>query len=206
MDNSSKNKAIMLFVAMAALIAFLVLDNNNKANKIKELKKDIDDNEDLTKEIKQKLTELIENNLEVEPKIANELTQISALIEIKQDNSAVLKLAKIIENLLIELYKNDPKVKEIAKKNNRKNPVFADYIEHGRNENIISSEDYHQLSVLKIIRNEEAHQLDIKKDKSRIVSPFICGVALVLSLCRILKKKTILVEDIEPEQVNNVVT
>jgi hypothetical protein len=176
---------------MAAIIAFLVIDNNNKTKKIKELKKDIDENEDLTKEIKQKLTELIENNLEVEPKIASELTQISALIEIKQDNSAVLKLAKIIENLLIELYKGDIKVKEIAKQNNRKNPVFADYIEHGRNEKVISSEDYHQLSVLKIIRNEEAHQLDIKKDKSRIVSPFICGVGLVLALCRMLKKKTI---------------
>jgi len=194
MSNSSKNQTIILLVAMAAIIAFLVIDNKNKAKKIKELKKDIDENEDLTKEIKQKLTELIENNLEVEPKIANELSQISALIEIKQDNSAVLKLAKIIENLLIELYKGDIKVKEIANQNNRKKPVFADYIEHGRNENVISSEDYHQLSVLKIIRNEEAHQLDINKDKSRIVSPFICGVALVLALCRMLKKKTIITE------------
>lgn len=179
---------------MAVLIAFLLIDNDNKSKKIKDLKKDIDDNEDLSKEIKQKLTELIENNLEVEPKIANELTQISALIEIKQDNSAVLKLAKIIENLLIKLYKGDTKVKEIARINNRKNPVFADYIEHGRNENVISSEDYHQLSVLKIIRNEEAHQLDIKKDKSRIVSPFICGIGLVLSLSRMLNKKTVAVD------------
>jgi hypothetical protein len=191
MNMQSKNTSIIVFVSIAILIAFLVIDNNNKTKKIKELKKDIDENEDLTKEIKQKLTELIENNLEVEPKIASELTQISALIEIKQDNSAVLKLAKIIENLLIELFKGDIKVKEIAKQSNRKKPVFADYIEHGRNENVISSEDYHQLSVLKIIRNEEAHQLDIKKDKSRIVSPFICGVGLVLALCRMLKKKSI---------------
>jgi len=191
MSNSSKNTTIILLVAMAAIIAFLVIDNNNKSKKIKELKKDIDENEDLTKEIKEKLTELIENNSEIEPKIANELTQISALIEIKQDNSAVLKLAKIIENLLIELYKGDSGVKEIAKLNNRKNPVFADYIEHGRNEKIITTEDYHLLSVLKIIRNEEAHQLDVKKDKSRIVSAFICGVGLVLGLCRILKKKTL---------------
>jgi preprotein translocase subunit YajC len=194
MSNSSKNTTIIFLVAMAVIIAFLVIDNNNKTKQIKDLKKGIDENEDLTKEIKQKLTELIENNLEVEPKIASELTQISALIEIKQDNSAVLKLAKIIENLLIELYKGDSKVKEIAKQNNRKNPVFADYIEHGRNEKVISSEDYHQLSVLKIIRNEEAHQLDIKNDKSRIVSPFICGVGLVLALCRMLKKKTILAD------------
>lgn len=194
MSTSSKNTTIILLIAMATIIAFLVMDNKNKTKQIKDLKKDIDENEDLTKEIKLKLTELIENNLEVEPKIASELTQISALIEIKQDNSAVLKLAKIIENLLKELYKGDVKVKEIAMQNNRKNPVFADYIEHGRNEKIISSEDYHQLSVLKIIRNEEAHQLDIKKDKSRIVSPFICGVGLVLALCRMLKKKTISVD------------
>ena len=191
MSNSSKTFSSALLVAMGIVILFLAYDNITKTKKIKELKKDIDENEDLSKEIKQKLKDLIENNSEVEPKIANELTQISALLEIKQDNSAVLKLAKIIENLLIELYEGDIKIKDVAKLNNRKNPVFADYIELGRNEKIISSEDYHLLSVLKIIRNDEAHQLDIKKDKSRIVSSLICGIGLVLGLCRILKKKTL---------------
>jgi len=38
-------------------------------------------------------------------------------------------------------------------------------------------EDYHLLSVLKIIRNEEAHQLDVHKDKSKIVAVFISGLS-----------------------------
>jgi hypothetical protein len=191
MNNNLKKIAPILLVVAGAIIVFLLIVNDNKDKKIKELKKEIDEHEDLTKEIKKKLKELIENNSEIEPAIANELSQIVALLEVKQDMSAVLKLAKIIENLLKELYKNDEKVKQIAQKNNRKRPTFADYLEHGKNEGIISSEDYHLISVLKIIRNEEAHDLDVKKEKSRIISSIVCGVALILALCRLLKKKTI---------------
>jgi hypothetical protein len=145
----------------------------------------------LTKEIKGKLTELIRNNAEVEPQIASELGQIAALIEIKQDTSAVLKLAKIIENLLKELYKNDSKLKELANKGGRKKPSFADYIEHGKNEKVISAEDYHMLSVLKIIRNEEAHELNVKKEKSKLLASFVSSFTIILGLCKILKKKSL---------------
>lgn len=191
MNNDLKKIAPILLFIGGVIIIFLLIANDNKDKKIKELKKEIDEHEDLTKEIKKKLKELIENNSDVEPAIANELSQIVALLEIKQDMSAVLKLAKIIENLLKELYKNDEKVKQIAQNNNRKRPVFADYLEHGKNEGVISTEDYHLISVLKIIRNEEAHDLDVKKEKSRIISSIVCGVGLILGLCRLLKRKTI---------------
>lgn len=191
MSNDFKKIAPLLLVVAGTIIVFLLITNSKKEKKIKELKREIDEHEDLTKEIKKKLRELIENNSDIEPAIANELSQIVALLEIKQDLSAVLKLAKIIENLLKELYKNDSKVKEIAKTNNRKHPVFADYLEHGKNEGVISTEDYHLISVLKIIRNEEAHQIDVKKEKSRIISSVICGIGLILGLCKLLKKKTL---------------
>lgn len=181
----------ILAIAAGFIIIWLLIDNDKKKKKIIELKSEIDENENLTVEIKRQLTDLIQNNKEVDPKLSSELGQIVGLLEIKQDATAVLKLAKIIENLLKELYKDDAELKELAKTKGRKSPVFADYLEHARNKEIFSSEDYHLLSILKIIRNEEAHELDIRKEKSRIIAVFISGLGLVLGLCRLLNKKTI---------------
>ena len=178
-------------IAMAIIIFFLLIKNEKKSLQIKVLKKEIDDNENINEEIKKKLKDLIQNNSDVDTNVANELSQIVALIEIKQDTSAILKLAKIIKNLLKELYKGDPKVKELANKNGRKMPAFADYIEHSKSEKLISPEDYHLLSILKIIRNEEAHDLDIKKEKSSVLAALISGIGLILVLCKTLKKKTL---------------
>ena len=181
----------IIAIVAGIVIAFLLVDNVLKKMKIEELQKEIDGNENLTKELRNKLKELMQNNKEIDPKIANELGQIIALLEIKQDTTAVSKLAKIIENLLKELFKEDKELWVLAEANKRKTPVFADYLQYAKNRNIISSEDFHLLSVLKIIRNEEAHDLDIHKEKSRILAAFIAGVGFVLSLCKLLNKKTI---------------
>ncbi len=188
----SKSKfGITIAVAACILILWLFYENDKKKKKIKELQNEIDENQNLTKEIRERLTGLIQNNKEVDPDIANELGHIVALLEIKQDTTAVLKLAKIIEKLLKELYSKDTDLKELAKQNGRKSPTFADYLEFAKIKKVISAEDFHLLSVLKIIRNEEAHELDIHKEKSRVFAAFISGLGLVLNLCRLLKKKTI---------------
>lgn len=181
---------VLAFIG-GVVITYLIIDNIKKSNIIFDLQKRIDDNEDLNKEIKSKLTELIQNSKEVDPKIANELAQIVILLEVKQDNSAILKLTKIIENLLKELYKGDTELKELANTNGRKFPVFADHLEHAKNKKIISTEDYHLLSVMKSMRNDEAHELAVNKHKSKIFAAFIVGIGLVLGLCRQLKRKSI---------------
>lgn len=181
----------VLGVAAAFVILYLLFDNDDKKKQIKALKKNIEDNNLLSTQIKQQLTDLITNNKDIEPKIAVELGQITALLEIKQDSTAIFKLAKIIENLLKELYKGEATVKEIATKNNRKAPVFADYIEHSKNQKIISTEDYHLLLILKSIRNDEAHQLAITKEKSRLVASIVSGLNIILQLSSILKKQSL---------------
>ena len=187
-----KSEFVVVLAAVTGIvIIFLLVANEEKKQKIKELKKEIEGNENLNLEIKKRLTELVHNNQEIEPKIASELSQIAALLDIKQDTTAILKLAKIIEHLLKQLYKGSPAVKEVAKNYGRKNPVFADYLECAKNDKLISTEDWHLLSLLKIIRNEEAHELDIKKGKSRVFAAFISGIGLILGLCRTLNKKTL---------------
>jgi hypothetical protein len=181
---------ILAFIG-GVVITYLIIDSFKKSNLISELQSRIDDNEDLHKEIKTKLTELIQNNKEVDPKVANELAQIVALLEMKQDNSAIFKLTKIIENLLKDLFKGNEELKELAKVNGRKQPVFADHLEYAKKSKVISTEDFHLLSLMKSIRNEEAHELAVSKHKSKIFASFIVGIGLVLNLCQLLKRKSI---------------
>ncbi|MFN8714315.1 MAG: DUF4145 domain-containing protein [Bacteroidota bacterium] len=187
----SKNFGAVIGIVVAIVIIYLLVDKFKLEEKVKELQKEIDENEDMNKEIRTRLSELIHNNKDIDPKISAELGQIVALLEIKQDTSAVMKLAKIIENLLKELYKGDTELKELSKTNGRKTPVFADHLEHAKNKKVISPEDFHLLSVMKIIRNEEAHDLAVHKDKSKIIAAFITGLGLILALCRMLKKKSL---------------
>lgn len=102
-----------------------------------------------------------------------------------------LRLVNNYEKLLKELFGKDEEVKNIAKASGRKTPVFADYLQHAKNQHIITVEDFHLLSVMKIIRNEEAHELGLKKEKSRVLASFISGIGIILMLCRILKKKSL---------------
>ena len=181
-----------IFAIVAGLIIlWLLIDKEKKNKEISELKNEIDKNQNLTEDIKLKLKELIQNNEEIDPVITKELSQIVSLLEIKQDTTAVFKLAKIIENLLKKLYKGEVEFKEFVRIKGRKLPVFADYIEYAKNKNVFSSEDFHLLSILKIIRNEEAHDLGIEKEKSRIIAVFISGLSLVLGLCKLLNKKSV---------------
>lgn len=53
----------------------------------------------------------------------------------------------------------------------------------------ITKEDYHLISVAKIVRDEEAHQLDVEKEKTKILSSFIAAIGIILSLCRLVKNK-----------------
>ncbi len=179
----------ILLIVTGIIIVYLFIDNSRKNKEIKQLKKEIDENADLTKEIKLQLTGLVNNNEEIDPKVASELGKIIGLLDIKQDTTAIFKLAKIIENLLKELYEGDDELQIISKKNGRKKAVFADYIELAKSKKIISTEDFHLLSILKLIRNEEAHDLDIKKEKSSLIAVLISGIKLVLGLSRLIKLK-----------------
>lgn len=191
---SKSNFGTVLAFIAGIVIIVLVADNLAKKKQIEELQKDIDENENLTEEIKAKLSELIQNHQEVAPKIAAEIAQIMALLEVKQNNSAVLKLAKIIENLLKEHYKGNASVKQLAVKVNRKSPSFADYLEQAKADGLLSGDDYHLLLIMKAMRNEEAHELAVNPHRSKVFAAFIAGISFIIGLSKLLKKKTIQVK------------
>lgn len=181
---NEKTSKILLAVGTIVIVSLLFL-NQKKNNEIKDLREFIDNERQLNQEIKKRLLELLENNKDIDPEIVNELTSIASLLEIKQETKALLSLAKIIEKLLKELYKKDQAFKEKYKR-----PTFSDYLEFAKINRIISADDFHLLEVLRLIRNQEAHELNVKKEHSKIAASFITGIAFVLTLTDIIKEKS----------------
>ncbi len=180
-----------LLVVAGLVILFLAIDNNEKKKRIAALQREIARNKELSVQVRRMLLELIEQNKTVNPALANELTQIITLLNIKQDVTALMKLAKVIENLLLELYGKDEELKVKVKADNRKKAVFADYLEHAKAKGVIGKEDYHLIAVLKEIRNEEAHKLGVVKEVTRAAAALVAGISVVMGLCKLLKRTSV---------------
>lgn len=185
----TKNEWIGLSVLAGFIILWLIFDREKLKIKLVDLEREIEDNSNLNKEIRKRLRDLVLNNKDVDSEISNELSQIAALIEIKQETKAILSMVKIVETLLNKIYCDDQRLLDTAKKNNRKRPAFMDFLELALVDKVMSKEDYHLISVAKIIRDEEAHDLNVEKEKSRILSSFISCIAIILSLCKLAKAK-----------------
>ncbi|WP_258100623.1 hypothetical protein [Marinoscillum pacificum] len=188
-DNKWKDIAVSLAVVAGMIILWLALDRKKLIATVDNLEKVIEENDLITKEIKSRLKELVQSDDHLDEDTQAELMSISGLIEIKEETKALSALAKIIENLLKKLYKQDQSFKDFLKKNNRKG-VFHDYLEFARIKGVISTEDYHLVSVLKIYRNEEAHELNVQKDTNKIVTAFITGISMMIVLSKKLKAIT----------------
>lgn len=181
-------KALTIWGVVAlAVIGFLIYSNNRKDKKIKELKDSLNSNNLISEKIKEQLLKLIETHPHIDVDVKNELEQIAILIGVQQESKAILGLAKIIENLLKKLLKSDPKFKEFLKTRHKKRGTFADHLDFANECGIINKEDFHLISVLKLIRNEEAHELNVIKDKAKLVGCFISGVSIAITLYNLIK-------------------
>lgn len=71
------------------------------------------------------------------------------------------------------------RVKDRVKEKNRRILTFEDYLEFAKDKTIISKEDCHLISTLKIMRNKEAHELVVTKEKRRLVC-ILAGLSITL--------------------------
>jgi len=179
---NSKQLQQLLIIA-SIIIAFLVFRDQKRKTEIKTLKSQLDDLKEINFQVRQRLKVLMDSETDVDPAVAKELQSIHALLEIKEPTKAALALAKIIETLLKQLYSSDE-----AFQKSKSRLTFADYLKHALDQRIISEEDYHLVSVLRVIRNQEAHELDLKKEPSRIVAAFVAGFAFAFALMKLVRK------------------
>ncbi|MES2063557.1 MAG: hypothetical protein V4456_16640 [Bacteroidota bacterium] len=165
------------------LVIWLLIDNEEKKKKIKELSLSLKATEGIDQQIKERLKELMTANPDIEPAVATELNDIQELIGIRQDSKAILAMAKVIENLLKKIYRTDAAFKARFAK---RKPSFEDYLNYANEQKLISKEDFHHISIIKIYRNEEAHELAVKKDKNKVFSCMMSGIAIIYSLYSLL--------------------
>jgi len=148
---TKKNIPDVLFILGLILLAWLAFSNEEKNKKIEELSLALRASTGINEEIKKKLKELVNANPHIEPDVAAELNDIHDLIDIQQDSKAILAMAKVIENLLKKIYKNDAGFKV---KMGKARPTFEHYLNYAHEKKLISREDFHQISLIKIYRNE----------------------------------------------------
>lgn len=154
-------------------------------------KKFIENNNQLEEEVKKNLTKLVDKYKGIDNKVSNELKAAMSLIDAQQPTKAAFSLAKIVENLLCEKYALDGEFKEFVKTNNngkKKTPVFNDYLEYAKNQNHIGPEEYHFAKGLKEIRNQEGHDLDVKKNESWMATAIFTGIGLIMKLGETLNR------------------
>ena len=184
---SKKELYIVLGIIATLILGYLYISNEEKKKEIKELKDALNSNNLISDKIKEQLLSLIDKHPHIDEDVKGELKQIAILIGIQQETKAILSLSKIIENLLKKLFKNDKDFKQFIKSKNKKKALFADYLEFAKEKQVIPNDDYHLISIMKSIRNEEAHELNVIKDKSKLVGCFIFGIGVVISLYNLLK-------------------
>ncbi len=144
----------------------------------------IDNKDELPREIKNQLKNLIEEYKDIDEKVTNELLSVTALIEIKEETKAILSLAKIIENLLKRIYKEDP---ELSSQTKGRHLNFSDYINHAHRNNILGKDEFHFLNGVREVRNEEAHEIGVRKERNILYTSMLIGVAIIIKLSTLLK-------------------
>lgn len=175
---SSRNTAIavLIGVILAAVIYCQYM-------RIQELKLQLINDRKISKQVREKLLQLLQSDVDFDPEIKAELLSVVELLSIEQESKACFSIAKIVENLLKKIYENNER---FAKR--FKNPSFANYLLFAKEEKLISSEDYHLLELLRIMRNEEGHKVNVKKEKSRVLAAMMAGLLFIFRISVIAKQ------------------
>ncbi|MBL7720243.1 MAG: hypothetical protein JNL72_15510 [Flavipsychrobacter sp.] len=181
---------VITLSAIAAFIVYLLFEKAKDENEKKELKDALNSQNLISENIRQRLWALLEQHPDIDEDIKGELSQIASLLGLQQESTAILKIAKIIENLLRKLFKNDTAFKEWVVTNNKKKLVFADYLDFAHVTKVIPKEDYHIISILKLFRNKEAHELNVGRDKGKLVAACITGLTVTFELYNLVARKT----------------
>lgn len=176
-------------IAIGFALLWLIIDREDKKKQLAEIKGMLESDPNLDAETKRRIEGLLEKNPDLDKGLKKELQAIGALVNIKMETKAILNLAKVIETLLGKLYAHSPDFKTWLKAEKRRNN-FESLIEYAWQQKVLTQEQYHHLNVLRIVRNEEAHETNVVKDKLLVVSAFLTGFLVTHGLHEILRNKT----------------
>jgi hypothetical protein len=198
-ENTNDNTYLWLALIGVAFYAVSLKSDNNdlkaavisQSRKIRNLESNylqllhayLDRVNELPEGVRQQLEYLMENYNGINPDISAELQDIMTLIYSDQKESAVLKLAKIIENILKDHLINQ---QIIAPKSGF--PSLASMIQKSHDMGIITPRESQFITLIKDYRNEEAHRLNLNLSPNQFVIAILSGIEILHKFHGVLKQ------------------
>jgi hypothetical protein len=147
-------------------------------NDIRNLRASIENGESIDHTVIAKLDELIAVYEPINGRVSIELLSVKKLIEVDEPSKATFALVKVIENQLKERCEADP---AFAIPSGRF-VTFNDYLNHALHQGYIDKEEFNFAKGLKDLRNQEAHEVDVQKEKGLMQCAMLLGVGMILKL------------------------
>jgi hypothetical protein len=165
---------VVLFITEKVENARLLKKNDDlQDDKLKLLKDNLESKKAISPEIKNQINKLIEFYRSTHPSVSEELTEILTQIQSGQEIKAIRDLAKIIENLLREKYRNEPKFSGL------KRITLKPLIEYAREVHFLNEKLYHSACILCQFRNQESHELAVKDTDNMKLTALLAGLEII---------------------------
>lgn len=157
-------------------ISELEANNFELINEILKTDKTLPDN------VKEQIINLIEKYKIRNVKVAIELESVIKLIENGEYEKAVMSITKIIENILKDKFAKDENFQIHLKNENgkKRKAVFNEFIEYAKSIKILTKAECQFALGLKELRNEEAHELAVKREVNFNLGSILTAMELVI--------------------------
>ena len=110
------------------------------------------------------------------PKVSIELKEVLEQIIEGKDIKAIRDLAKIIENLLKEKYKNEPRFAKL------KRITLKPLIDYAKEMCLFNDKLYNAACILYQFRNEESHELAVTDTENMKMVALLGGIEIIVLL------------------------
>lgn len=132
--------------------------------------------------IKEQIEYLIEHYQGIDSEISSELIRILRMVEGKQQSEAIMKLAKVVENILKEKF-----VKEKVYESKHKCPSLFELVKQAFHNKWISTREQKFIELIREPRNEEAHSLNVVFNPNEFFIYLLSGIEILHTLRGIRK-------------------
>ncbi|MES2479458.1 MAG: hypothetical protein V4561_10240 [Bacteroidota bacterium] len=151
-------------------------------NNLQLIQKLIKANPSMSDLVKDQLSDLITSYKVKNPKIAIEIGSVINLIEAEEFEKGVMAIAKIIENILKTKFQKDTSFKQhlINPDGKKRKAAFSEYIDYAEKAKILTKAETHFAQSLREYRNEEAHNLGVKRELNYNLGSMLTGIELMV--------------------------
>lgn len=193
---AKKDNQILLAIAAIIVLGYLIFQNSQQKNKIKELENEREDLKKLLaaingsnsfdEEMKKTLIALCKKYENIDSKIANEIAEAIQLLQIGQQENAIKSLVKIMEHLLTRKLENDNSFVSWLTNKKKKKQNLQDMLDYAKEQKLIDTDEYNFFLAVKTIRNKEAHEVGYNAARAIKAAGILCALHGIFKLSELI--------------------